>query len=137
MLRDKCVASFRDASETWHVLIDPEETAFAWSFGQDAEDRFGTGEDRTIRFNQLNGTLVGIGCDLGKARLQARRLRRLEVRAFFHACFPSVDPAAAKVAIAVENQQRFFRRIGNFDFFFHCRKTRDSRLLLKQDYIGA
>jgi len=87
---------------------------------ESAENRFGAGINQTVAFDELDGGIKLLAWDFRELRCDARVLRGQIIHAVAGRLLPAADPPDAKIALAVENQQRPGRRCGDTDVAFHA-----------------
>ena len=111
MTSDSLVNHFRDECSAWNVLVRPEREAFSGTMPQSAKDSLGSGKDRTVRLDELDGAVEILRRYVGEAR---RRLLRGGVvdRLPCH-LLPACYPEPAEAAVPVIDEQRLARRSGD------------------------
>ena len=121
MTGDKGIGKFRDGRDGRDVLIGAQQPGAFRVLREGAKDGFGAGMNRAVGFNELDGGGKPFRRDFRELTDDIGVLRRLVIHGVAGDLLPTTDPKAAKVAIAVEDQQWFRRRRGDVEVAFHIR----------------
>src|ERR1039458_1765216 len=107
---DETVETLGDRRDAGNVLVEPERPSLAGRDRQCAKDGLGSRVDVPVRVDELHRLLALLTSQFGKTLRDSRVLERDVFDAFAVGLLPAQNPAAAEIAVTVEDHHGLGRR---------------------------
>ncbi len=113
MFRDKAITTFRDRCNAGNVLEKHQWPSQLQVVSQRTKHRLSAATNSPVGFDKLHRLFKLFTRQLRKPCGNLRILEGKVINAFSDDLLPAIDPEAAKLAVAVEDHQRFCWRRGH------------------------
>ena len=110
MQRHFIIEQFAHVGKSRHLPVKTQQPAVPAALGQGTKHRFRPAADGAVGQDQVDGLLQVLAGNFGKPAGQRFVLEWKIIHRLAGGVFPTRDPTAAELAIAVKDQQRFGRR---------------------------